>query len=228
MDTAENFEPKVVVQKFQMTPVSPSWSSQSSYCGSTGTGISTSRRSQSSCRLSGYSFPADRRSSCISAAEESIFSSSFNTTPSASANVDRSVSLQVNNSFSFDLDSIMPGASTSTTTTHAVTCMKPTMLMHHPGQTALNPAQLLMTPVQMQLQMQLQQQLRAKHAELAKTIVQQQEELRRVSEQLLLTQYGLISVSVAPVGYSPTTQPIIPVIVSTPQMQPQRPQQQPQ
>ena len=35
-------------------PSSPTWSSKSSVCGSTGTGI-TSRQSQSSCRLSGYS-----------------------------------------------------------------------------------------------------------------------------------------------------------------------------
>ena len=35
-------------------PSSPTWSSKSSMCGSTGTGM-TSRQSQSSCRLSGYS-----------------------------------------------------------------------------------------------------------------------------------------------------------------------------
>lgn len=53
---------------------------------------------------------------------------------------------------------------------------------------------VFMTP----LQVQMYQQLKAKHAELFKKIVQQQDELRKVSEQLLMTQYGLVPVSVAP------------------------------
>ena len=53
-----------------------------------------------------------------------------------------------------------------------------------------------MTP----LQLQMHQQLKAKHAELFRKIIEQQEELRKVSEQLLMTQYGLVPVSaVAPV-----------------------------
>ena len=43
----------------------------------------------------------------------------------------------------------------------------------------------------------MHQQLKAKHAELFKKIVEQQEELRKVSEQLLMTQYGLVPVNVA-------------------------------
>ena len=54
---------------------------------------------------------------------------------------------------------------------------------------------MFMTP----LQMQMHQQLKAKHAELFRKIVEQQEELRKVSEQLLMTQYGLVPFSVAPV-----------------------------
>ena len=43
------------------------------------------------------------------------------------------------------------------------------------------------------------QQLKAKHAELFKKIIEQQEELHKVSEQLLMTQYGLMPVNLAPV-----------------------------
>ena len=60
---------------------------------------------------------------------------------------------------------------------------------------AIRPA-MFMTP----LQLQMHQQLKAKHAELFRKIIEQQEELRKVSEQLLMTQYGLVPVSaVAPV-----------------------------
>ena len=61
---------------------------------------------------------------------------------------------------------------------------------------------VFMTP----LQIQMHQQLKAKHAELFKKIVEQQEELRKVSEQLLMTQYGLVPVSVAPLPF-PTQVP---------------------
>ena len=50
----------------------------------------------------------------------------------------------------------------------------------------------------------MHQQLKAKHAELFKRIMDQQEELRRVSEQLLMTQYGLVPVSVSPISTSHT------------------------
>ena len=54
------------------------------------------------------------------------------------------------------------------------------------------------------LKIQMHQQLKAKHAELFKRIMDQQEELRRVSEQLLMTQYGLVPVSVSPIATSHT------------------------
>lgn len=41
-------------------------------------------------------------------------------------------------------------------------------------------------------QSQLQDQLQRKHEQLQQLIVQQQEELRRVSEQLLMARYGLL------------------------------------
>ena len=62
------------------------------------------------------------------------------------------------------------------------------------GGQQIRPA-MFMTP----LQLQMHQQLKAKHAELFRKIVEQQEELRKVSEQLLMTQYGLVPFSVAPV-----------------------------
>jgi hypothetical protein len=42
-------------------------------------------------------------------------------------------------------------------------------------------------------QSQVQEQLQRKHEELQQLIMQQQEELKRVSEQLLMAQYGLLS-----------------------------------
>ena len=57
------------------------------------------------------------------------------------------------------------------------------------GQALRSP--IFMTP----MQVQMHQQLKAKHAELFKKIIEQQEELRKVSEQLLMTQYGLMPVN---------------------------------
>lgn len=54
-------------------------------------------------------------------------------------------------------------------------------MRHQPG--------LLMTPVQNQIQDELQR----KHEELQQLIVHQQEELRRVSEQLLIARYGMFT-----------------------------------
>jgi circadian locomoter output cycles kaput protein len=47
----------------------------------------------------------------------------------------------------------------------------------------------------------LQDQLQRKHAELQQLIVQQQEELRRVSEQLLMARYGLMPINVGQVRF---------------------------
>ncbi len=52
--------------------------------------------------------------------------------------------------------------------------------------------ELMMTPAQVQLQGQL----RMKHSELTRRIAEQQEELRHISEQLLMSQYGLVPVNV--------------------------------
>lgn len=49
----------------------------------------------------------------------------------------------------------------------------------------------------------LQEQLLRKHAELQRQIIEQQEELRRVSEQLLLTQCGWIQNDSVPLAASP-------------------------
>lgn len=51
------------------------------------------------------------------------------------------------------------------------------------------PSNVVLTPVQNQIQDQLQR----KHEELQHLIQQQQEELRRVSEQLMMARYGIVS-----------------------------------
>ena len=75
--------------------------------------------------------------------------------------------------------------------------------------------QVFMTP----LQMQMHQQLKSKHAELFKRIMEQQEELRRVSEQLLMTQYGLVPVTMTPAMASQTVAVVStqPLMVTQPQ-----------
>ena len=52
------------------------------------------------------------------------------------------------------------------------------------------------------LQLQMHRQLKAKHAELFRKILEQQEELRKVSEQLLMTEYGMTNVAI-PVAVAP-------------------------
>ncbi len=69
------------------------------------------------------------------------------------------------------------------------------------GQSLRSQGGQFLTPVQLQLQ----QQLRAKHAELSRRIIEQQEELRRISEQLLMTQYGLMPLAVTPVAFTPAS-----------------------
>ena len=51
-------------------------------------------------------------------------------------------------------------------------------------------------------QLQMHRQLKAKHAELFRKILEQQEELRKVSEQLLMTEYGMTNVAI-PVAVAP-------------------------
>jgi circadian locomoter output cycles kaput protein len=63
-----------------------------------------------------------------------------------------------------------------------------TNIAHISQATEYLPANLVMTPAQNQIQDELQR----KHEELQHLIVQQQEELRRVSEQLLMARYGLL------------------------------------
>ena len=95
------------------------------------------------------------------------------------------------------------------------------------GQTLRTSGSQFLTPVQLQLQ----QQLRAKHAELSKRIIEQQEELRRISEQLLMTQYGLTPVTVTPVAFAnighnshPQTVGMAgPAVVAISQPQPEQP-----
>ncbi|XP_012281769.1 circadian locomoter output cycles protein kaput [Orussus abietinus] len=58
-----------------------------------------------------------------------------------------------------------------------------------PSSELLNQQGIVMTPAQNQIQDELQR----KHEELQQLIVHQQEELRRVSEQLLIARYGILS-----------------------------------
>uniref|UniRef100_A0A1B0B5H4 Circadian locomoter output cycles protein kaput n=1 Tax=Glossina palpalis gambiensis TaxID=67801 RepID=A0A1B0B5H4_9MUSC len=69
-----------------------------------------------------------------------------------------------------------------------------------PNQTDMLPGAVVMTPTQTQLQEQLQR----KHDELQKIIMQQQDELRMVSEQLLLARYTLLQ-PMMPMNYNSTT-----------------------
>uniref|UniRef100_A0A1A9W7P9 Circadian locomoter output cycles protein kaput n=1 Tax=Glossina brevipalpis TaxID=37001 RepID=A0A1A9W7P9_9MUSC len=68
------------------------------------------------------------------------------------------------------------------------------------NQTDMLPSAVVMTPTQTQLQEQLQR----KHDELQKIIMQQQDELRMVSEQLLLARYTLLQ-PMMPINYNSTT-----------------------
>ncbi len=54
-------------------------------------------------------------------------------------------------------------------------------------------SKITLTPAQLQLQ----EQLRVKHTELMRHMAEQQEELRRISEQLIMSQYGLIPVNMS-------------------------------
>lgn len=58
-----------------------------------------------------------------------------------------------------------------------------------PSNQVIQPAGIMITPAQVQIQEQLQK----KHEELQQMIMNQQEELRRVSEQLVMARYGLLS-----------------------------------
>ena len=86
-----------------------------------------------------------------------------------------------------------PGAAVVTTNSGEVLTLQAAPAMEVTGQALRSP--IFMTP----MQVQMYQQLKAKHAELFKKIIEQQEELHKVSEQLLMTQYGLMPVNLAPV-----------------------------
>ncbi|XP_058792136.1 circadian locomoter output cycles protein kaput isoform X2 [Phymastichus coffea] len=79
------------------------------------------------------------------------------------------------------METIVAGAYTGTTDPALISPLQTTELLHQ--QT------LVMTPTQNQIQDELQR----KHEELQQLIVHQQEELRRVSEQLLIARYGIFS-----------------------------------
>lgn len=189
-------------------PSSPTWSSKSSVCGST-------VKSQSSCRLSGYSDHVAHISSMVpnsgtmsgqvnasghgsglvvTTQNNTFFSNSAGGSQVVAANnannvdygvFDNSMDTSQSNSF-INLGHAPNRGGTSEILLQAAPAIDVS------GQ-AIQPP-VFMTP----LQVQMYQQLKAKHAELFKKIVQQQDELRKVSEQLLMTQYGLVPVSVAP------------------------------
>ena len=179
-------------------PSSPTWSSKSSMCGSTGTGM-TSRQSQSSCRLSGYS---DNVSHIAAMAQGNMaaVARAGASAESAGAQVSETMSydafndsMNTNNISNFPLPNIDMDVQSAAVTSGEV-LLQAAPAMDVTGQ-ALRPP-VFMTP----MQIQMHQQLKAKHAELFKKIIEQQEELRKVSEQLLMTQYGLVPVSMAPIS----------------------------
>ncbi|XP_048506862.1 circadian locomoter output cycles protein kaput isoform X2 [Athalia rosae] len=66
---------------------------------------------------------------------------------------------------------------------------EPAVVSSLQAQEILHPQNIVMTPAQNQMQDELQR----KHEELQQLIVHQQEELRRVSEQLFFARYGIVS-----------------------------------
>ncbi|XP_031778624.1 circadian locomoter output cycles protein kaput isoform X1 [Nasonia vitripennis] len=79
------------------------------------------------------------------------------------------------------METVVGGSYSGTTDPSLITLLQTTEMRHQPG--------LVITPVQNQIQDELQR----KHEELQQLIVHQQEELRRVSEQLLIARYGMFS-----------------------------------
>ncbi|XP_059490732.1 circadian locomoter output cycles protein kaput isoform X2 [Neocloeon triangulifer] len=88
--------------------------------------------------------------------------------------------------------------------------VQPAMIAPFPAPTVIStmaPPELLRQPLVVTApQNQIHDQLQRKHAELQQLIVQQQEELRRVSEQLLMARYGILPLNVGQVSvpYSTT------------------------
>ena len=177
-------------------PPSPTWSSKSSMCGSTGTGI-TSRHSQSSCRLSGYSDHVSHIANTIGQASLTAVARASTSAAGTPAQISETMSYDAFNDGmnpnNYPLSNMEMEVPSATATSEEV-LLQTAPAMDVTGQALRRP--VFMTP----MQMQMHQQLKAKHAELFKKIIEQQEELRKVSEQLLMTQYGLVPVSMAPMS----------------------------
>ena len=155
----------------------------------------TSRHSQSSCRLSGYSDQVSHVAAMGQTSNMAAVARAGTSADSAVAQVSETMSYDAFND-TFPMSNMETGlvAAPVVTTTGGgeVLTLQAAPAMEVTGQALRSP--IFMTP----MQVQMYQQLKAKHAELFKKIIEQQEELHKVSEQLLMTQYGLMPVSLAP------------------------------
>eukprot|EP00095_Tigriopus_kingsejongensis_P000321 maker-scaffold292_size219010-snap-gene-1.33 protein:Tk00321 transcript:maker-scaffold292_size219010-snap-gene-1.33-mRNA-1 annotation:"PREDICTED: hypothetical protein LOC100650446" len=197
---------------------SPTWSSKSSMCGSSGTGVSSSKisldhkHSYSDTNLSdGVPHPMSSFE-CMSRSPGPQVSRSNKAVvpavrvPELKAPETRPTSVmqmatsssQSSNGFSSPATVLVPAPMAAVPNPHLAMSSRP---------------HIVMTPAQLQLQ----EQLRTKHNELSQRIVEQQEELHRISEQLVMSQYGLVPVTVT-FQETPTSSTVVrPDLATTPQ-----------
>lgn len=210
------------------TTESPTWSSKSSMCGSSGTGASSSKFSQEhkqsysdnnlsdgahpvgsfdSIGRSPGGMPGGRPLKNLCRGESTPTMGDSRIEESKMANESRQPIMQ--------LATPTPQSSNGFNGPTTVLVPAPMAAMPNPHIAMTSRPHIVMTPAQLQLQ----EQLRAKHNELSRRIVEQQEELRRVSEQLVMSQYGLVPVTVT-FQQQPTSigsNPSLSGLVSTPQ-----------
>ena len=214
------------VRSHYATTDSPTWSSRSSMCGSSGTG---SRVSQDQGSKMSFNYDSAENNSFFEAGNDSfelgmdigggggggggngsvggssnrsVHFPDSNPVPSS-----RKVSKSASSILQPDLKLAGPqGAGPSSSSQHSANMDEPfpslllggspnpRAVVASPSSTVVSNGtpRLQMTPAQIQLQ----EQLRTKHAELYRKIGEQQVELRRISEQLLMSQYGLVPVTV--------------------------------
>lgn len=169
----------------------------------------TSRQSQSSCRLSGYSEHQGHGASAsvaasvaaaatLASAQRSVAAAAA-AAAAASQSQDQMSYYHNSSSNNMDLEPVLASETFAMDTAFdlGVPDDQPSMpAAQHQRNNAefmqtVPPSQVYMTP----MQMQMFQQLKAKHSALFKSIANMQEELRRVNEQMLMTQGVLVPVS---------------------------------
>ena len=182
--------------------MSPTWSSRSSMCSSTAM-TRVSQDQLSSCRLSSYS--RSEGVPCESNHEYQQQDDEIKSDKSSSVAFQTPI-IQLNpqkQPQQFQIPTVSNSVASAAPVTQpdpAITSAAALLPPPQAGQADSRP-HIFLTPAQLSLQ----QQLRIKHAELSKKILEQQEELRRTSEQLLMSQYGLLPI---PASSSNETSPL--------------------